>query len=328
MKRALACFAAIAVLLGGLGERGAEAGPSRWESARNPEVFRRQALLDEAETLTLRYRRIRRLQRSEAAEVGKVFIHQAKDLLEEGGIGRSRDPAIRFRLAELYHLLEDDAKAIPLFESILRSSAPAPIRAEAYSSLAVSYARLGRHEDEIKAYTGALLLEPHSAPRSTLLANRAEAYMALGDIMAAVSGYREALSLLSSVEMIFLSTGTTTLWGLAVALDRSGDLDGGFAAIRIARTYDPLDKRINGPGWFYSPAHDKYYYRALGHWSAARTADEPMAKDEEYRQSIASWEEYVVVAPPEDRWAPLARARLRQCEKERDAWLRTRKQKR
>ena len=50
-----------------------------------------------------------------------------------------------------------------------------------------------------------------------ILANRAEAYMLLGDIGPAVEGYRAALGLLSTDHLLY-GSGATTLWGLAVAL--------------------------------------------------------------------------------------------------------------
>lgn len=319
MRRACAFWAAALVALGAAS---AEAGPSRWARARDPAIDRQETLLADVEALELRYRLGLRLHYGDraASEVDKLYLRQARDLLEQGGVATARDPAVRFRLAEVYHLLEEDTKAVPIFASILRDNPSAPVLADTYGSLAISYARLGKHEEEIKAYDGALRLQPDSRGRASLLANRAEAYMALGDITAAVEGYRQALSLLSAFEMF--RSGATTLWGLATALDRSGDLDSALAAIRLARTYDPADKWINGPDWFYVPWYDKYYYKALGQWSAARAAEVNMAKDEDYRQSIGSWEEYIASAPPEDKWLGLARARLLQCEQERDAWLR------
>src|SRR4029079_8260597 len=91
-------------------------------------------------------------------------------------------------------------------------------------------------------------------------------------ITAAVAGYRTALGLLSADHMMF-GSGSTTLWGLAVALDRSGDLDSGLESVRVARSYDAQDKHLNGPGWFYLPAYDRHWYEALGHWQVARKGE-------------------------------------------------------
>src|SRR5690606_13296059 len=108
--------------------------------------------------------------------------------------------------------------------------------ADALRALAICYARLGRHDEEIAAYAEALVIEPHADVRAVLLANRAEAFMVRGDILSAVRGYRQSLQ-----EAPGSDAAPTTLWGLAVALDRSGDFSGALERIALARTYDAID---------------------------------------------------------------------------------------
>ncbi|MEP7120873.1 MAG: hypothetical protein ABJE95_08190 [Byssovorax sp.] len=316
---ALAVAASIAI------PTSAAADPSIWAQARTADDGRLRVAVADAEALQLKYRHIARLPDEDRDGVGRLFLREARVLLEGAGAARSPDPVVRYQLAEILSELHDDAPAVKLFETVVAAeSTPQSVRAEAYSQLAESYTRLGRFADEIRAYDSALRLEAQPFARSRLLANRAESYMALGDITAAVAGYREAMGLLSApIEMFTL--GPTTLWGLAVALDRSGDLDGALEAIRLARTYDPLDKNLNSPGWMYVPAYDRYYYEALGHWSAARRATLAAARSEEYLSAIAHWQEYLDRAAPDDRWIGVARGRLRQNEKERDADARARK---
>ena len=136
----------------------------------------------------------------------------------------------------------------------------------------------------------------------------------------AAEGYREALRERLPAEMWRL--GVTTLWGLGVALDRSGDLDAAIQAIQMARTYDPGDQQIHGPGWFYAIPHDEAWFEALGHWAAARKTDLKSVRAFAYARAIESWEEYVARAPKGDRYLPIAQARLAACEKERDTALR------
>jgi tetratricopeptide (TPR) repeat protein len=192
-----------------------------------------------------------------------------------------------------------------------------------YFQLAIQYARLGRPKDEIAAYGEALRVQPVAGERSVLLANRAEAYMLLGDVTSAIAGYRASLALLTSDYLLF-NAAPTTLWGLAVALDRSGDLDGGLETVRLARAYDPRDARLDGPSWFFLPAYDKYWYHALGHWAVARKADVDAVRAEAYSHAVTNWEEYVAAASrdgKDDKWVDIARVRLKQCEKERDEFL-------
>jgi tetratricopeptide (TPR) repeat protein len=327
LPRTLRLAAALALAAAALvtDARNAAADPSIWSQARSADQGRLAVAVADAEALQLKYRHLTRLPDEDRAMMGELFLRQARELLEGAGAARSPDPRVRYQLAEILHQLRDEARAVKLFETVVTAdTTPQTVRAEAYGQLAEAYTRLGRFGDEIRAYDAALRFEPQPFARARLLANRAESYMALGDITAAVGGYREAMGLLSApIEMFTL--GPTTLWGLAVALDRSGDLDGALEAIRLARTYDPLDKNLNGPGWFYVPAYDRFYYQALGHWSAARRATLPAARAEEYLSAVAHWQEYLDSAAPDDRWIGVARARLRQSEKEREASARAKK---
>ena len=244
----------------------ASAAGSVWARALRPDV--RRELAAEAQGHEVKAQHLQR-SRSEL-DHAEVVTHLARAaiLLEAAGAATSPDPFLRYRLAQVYvsEGEEELAKAVPLLESIAmggperaphtppsaRVEAPPALRALVFADLAVAYAHLGRVEDEIAAYGRALRVQPVAFERARLLANRAEAYMLLGNIIPAVNGYRAALGLLSADHMMF-GTGPTTLWGLGVALDRSGDLDSGLDAIRVARSYDAQDKLITGRGWFYMP---------------------------------------------------------------------------
>jgi tetratricopeptide (TPR) repeat protein len=315
---ALVCAAAAVLFAPGA----AAAGGSVWSRARNPDGERRRDLVAEAQSHEVKAQSLGRSRNAlDRAEV-TVHLAQAAILLEEAGAATSSDLFLRYRLALVYTFQDEHKKAIPLLESIARADPPPSLRAVIFAELGVSYAHLGRIGDEIAAYSEALRVQPVAFERSLLLSNRAEAYMLLGDITAAVEGYRAAVALLSADHMMF-GTGSTTLWGLGVALDRSGDLDSGLDAIRLARTYDAQDKHINGPGWFYVPDYDRHWYEALGHWQVARKTDALLSvRVDAYARASASWDEYLASAARDDRWLPLARLRAKQCEKERSAFLR------
>jgi tetratricopeptide (TPR) repeat protein len=299
--------------------RVALADPSVWAKARDPSIAREASALVEAETLVRKYRHLQRQQVSAAfRDMGLFFLKDARRILESAGAATSRDPTTRYRLAEVLSDLGDHEKAAKLYEYALRSpSLLPPLRASGFTELAICYARLGRPQDEIKAYDDALALETIGPLRAMILANRAEANMVLGDITKAIEGYRASLGSLLAIEMF--SFGVTTLWGLAVALDRSGDLESALGSIRLARDYDPGDKLITGPGWFYVPDYDADWYAALGYWSRARQATLGMSRAEAYERAIDFWKSYIERAPDADRWQALAKVRLRACERERDA---------
>lgn len=327
--RAAAAWLAAALLLGA---GAAHATPSVWARARDPEAAARAALVAQAEALELEHdhrlspRRRRPPSARDVQALAERYLRPAAALLEAAGAARSPDPFVRARLAQLYAQLGKPAEAAALYTGVAVSDAPAPLRARAWSALAVACAHLGRHDDEIEAYSRALALQPLPPERARILANRAEAYMLRGDVERAVAGYRASLALYFVGNQLFQG-GTTTLWGLAVALDRSGDLDGGLEAVRLARTYDPQDLQINGPNWFYVPEYDRHWYEALGHWAVARHADLDSVRVEAYARAAASLREFVARAGQADPWLTLAQDRLRRCEKERAAFAAQQKAK-
>lgn len=309
-----------------LGAAPAVADPSVWGLVRSPDNAARRALIAEASAKQLEYhlaarpRRDHVPSREELATYAELYLAPAAELLERADAGRSRDLFVRQQLAEVYSLLFKHGQAVAVLETIVRSDPPAALKARAWSSLAIEYAHLGRTPEEIDAYSKALDAQPMPHERARLLANRAEGYMLLGDLTAAVEGYRAAIALMT-LDSFMHRAGATTLWGLAVALDRSGDLDGGLEAVRVARSYDRFDAQLNAPGWVYLPDYDEHWYTALGHWSVARLTDVPAVRAEAYGRAIAALEAYTVRAARDDRWLPLARARLLQCEKERAEFL-------
>jgi len=300
------------------------ASPSVWTKASNPSAKREDDAArkaDEALSEDLSLRRLTNAFRR------TVLLNRALSAMKQAGAATSNDPALRYRLAQIYHGLfdvnpEDELlqKAITHMELVARSTAPVTMRARALNSLAIGYARLGKHREEIDAYDRAIVIQPDPQSHSILLANQAEGYMALGRVVPAVRGYKASLSATPGALMV--DSGVTTLWGLAVGLDRSGDLEGALERIRVARSYDPSDARINGPNWFYVPEHDEDWYAALGHWQWARDAKgEGDLKLESYRDAMATWRSYIERAPMSDPWLPLASRRLQQCERERDEQL-------
>jgi tetratricopeptide (TPR) repeat protein len=297
----------------------ANAEPSVWEQAVRPALRPRAAANAKTDRVLAEFLYLRG---QPAAAFRRTFIlERARKMLENTGATRSSDPGVRFRLGQVYyHLFEEQRqeqfleRAALHFAFVSDSDAPLTMRAEALNDLAICYARLGRHNEEVQAYARALAIEPHTETRSILLANRAEGFMVQGDITNAVRGYRASLR--ETPSGLLPRVGVTTWWGLAVALDRSGDLDGGLAQIARAREWDPSDERLQSDSWFFVPEYDDSWYAALGHWQTARTTADAEVKREALRNAIASWRSYIDRAPPSDHWLALASLRLRQCEKE------------
>jgi tetratricopeptide (TPR) repeat protein len=290
----------------------AEAAPTVWQRARVPSLAEEQALVDQAEQTYLRAMRQRRAPGGDGAQVSRFWLREVKRLLDEAHAETSRSLTTRALYADVLSDLGDHEHASRLLAD-LQKKAPPPIRAHVSQQLALAYAHLDRTKEEIAAYDDALRFEPEPEARALLFANQAEAQMRIGDLSAAVTGYNKALS---------LTLIPTTLWGLGVALDRSGDLDGALQAIRLARSYDPRDQGLSSTSWFFVPPWDELYYRALGHWARARQTDLASVRGEELGRAIQSWTDYIAAAPIDDHYAPFAKARLKACEQERALALR------
>jgi tetratricopeptide (TPR) repeat protein len=288
----------------------AYARSSVWERSASERASARSELETEAELFELRYQHLLEspqsalpLDEQESKALGEAYLAQAASLLERAGAASSRDPFLVCRLADTYALLKKQRAAAKLFEEALLEVPPPVLQARIYARLALTYGETGRVDEEVAAYTDALETEALASTRARLFANRAEALMHKGDIAAAIVGYREALMIQDARSM------STTLFGLAVALDRTGDLEQALTAIRLARSYDPIDKELNGPRWTYLPEYDRYWYDALGHWSHARAADADADRDESYARTLRSWNDYIARAPRDDRWLGIARIR-------------------
>jgi tetratricopeptide (TPR) repeat protein len=323
VKRGLAGAVALVAALVTTGAK-AQAEPSIWAQAREPWYAKQKELLSAAEQNIVKYERLQRdplLEHGtgDFARLGSLYLIEARKFLEQAGGAHARDVGVRIRLGHVLRMLGEYEAAVKVMLPIAQSELPASTRLEAWGVLALCWAKLGQRNDEIRAYGESLALEPLGPERSVLFANRAEALMGLGRLDEAIEGYRDAIRVLLPIEMF--EVGVTALWGHGVALDRQGDLDGALASIKMARAYDPQDRRINSQTWFYSPPYDQPWYEALGHWTAARVAEQGAVRAEEYERAVESWQEYLARAPATDRWVPLAKARLAACEKERDQVL-------
>lgn len=298
----------------------AHAEPSIWARAKNPRVA------SEAEAIAKTDRAVSRdysLSRTAMTFRRATLLRRTLSSLRRAKAPSSKNPQLRYRLAQVYYRLHDVDPNLKHIEAatehyefvVAAPDVPRTMRARALMSLAICHARLGRHGDEVAAYNHAIAIQPDPISHAVLLANQAEGLMARGRIVPAVRGYRASLRATPSPLMI--ESGVTTMWGLAVALDRSGDLDRALENVRRARSYDPGDVRINGPGWFYVPSYDEHWYEALGHWQIARDAKAPHVKREAYDAAIASWRAFVGSARTDDPWLRIADFRLTQCEDEK-----------
>ena len=130
--------------------------------------------------------------------------------------------------------------------------------------LATAYAKLERLDDGITEYDRC-----HDAdPSQDWLydANKAELYMAAGKLDEAVAFYRASLSNAPG--------NPYAAFGLAVALDRRGDLEEARSSMLQALSLEPTASFMFDPSTFFTPNGEKHYhlgqiYEAVGRFRAA-----------------------------------------------------------
>ncbi len=204
----------------------------------------------------------------------------------------------------------EEERATPALESALRDAPDHPMAMRAFFELGVCLAKLRRTEAEIVAYDEYLRRQTDPPNRALALANRAEAYMTLGrqphmtlgKLALAINDFKAALQIDSGYPQAH--------WGLAVALDRYGDSAGALAEAKLAVTYDPLEQQISGPGVFFVPPYEQYWYEGLSATARAQQLDDAPSSILLWETAVAKWSAYVAVAASDDRWLALAKTHL------------------
>lgn len=331
MRRAL--FSTLgALVLGALAVASAaraDTPPSHWDRARDPDVGASYRLHTEVQ---------RRLSSEDPIERFRPFAPQedsmklrVREMLERAINERTRtglkvDVRLLFDLGHLYlelgesHGRENYGKAAATLKSALERAPNHPAAENAWLELAFACGHIGDHICERKSYVEVLRIETEDIHRATPSLNLAETEMHLGSLKEAVELYRETLRLAGR----FPSGNTAPLavWGLAVALDRSGD---SVAAEKEARFALEIERGMNHPrllrshNVFFVPAYEIHWYEGLGWGAEAKTAPSAAESLRLWRLSEASFDAYVRQADQNDRWLALAKVRLANAKAAREA---------
>lgn len=288
----------------------ADTAPTVWDRARRQELGDSYALHLEVE---------RRLAQRDNFEVRESQVLAVRAMLERAGAERSPDPRLRFDLGTVLLLLHDYARSATVLEGALAEAPDHPAAEEAWLRLAFACGHIGRHACERRAYIEVLKLVTEDVGRATPTLNLAETEMHLGNLHEAVEGYREALRIAGRVPS--RETAPLAVWGLAVALDRSGDRPGAEREARFAQELERsmgLRHLLRSSDVFFVPDYEVHWYEGLGATTRARNTTST-------REAIAAWREaeqaffaYVQAGErAQDRWLEIARIRLATAQTER-----------
>jgi len=306
----------------------ADAPPNAWDIAKDSAVRDRWELHEAVR------REMAFGQERDYGTLRDAALQHARAELEDADAAHSPDVRLRFDLGEIYELLDMHDRAVAVLAPALGEAGDEPAATHAWVMLAYAYAHLDRTKDERAAYAKYLDHETDDRYRVTALLNLAEADMRLGFLEEAVAGYRETIALAVSLPLRQGKDDEVLgTWGLAVALDRSGDPTGAAAAALQATNIDSASGR--SAGWhpdfrralicntdfvFFVPPYERYWYIALGKTEDAKQAPDARAAAREWAIVEEFWGRYVsdaTRAASPDRWLPRARAHLERAHAER-----------
>jgi tetratricopeptide (TPR) repeat protein len=281
-------------------------------------------------------------------------VRRLRDILERNHAGNSPDARLRFDLGFVYlWLAREDrglyTRAAEVLERALAFAPDHPLAEQAWHALSEACGHVGDHVCERRAYNEVLRRATEDRVRATPTLNLAETEMHLGNLREAIEGYREALRLAS--RGFEPQTGPLAVWGLAVALDRSGDRVGAEREARFALELERsmgmeaggnrVSVLLHTSGVFFVPDYEVTWYDGVG---AAALAKAPQQTAEEaarlwqisermfalyvrgaeqtyelkrrQREAKPEKERGPEIAP--DRWLDLAKIRLATAKAERE----------
>lgn len=297
--------------------------PGVWDRARDPHVEDTYALhLEVQRRLTL------------SGEPGESQALLVRAMLEQAGAETGPDIRLRFDLGRVYLLLGGKVakdyyqRSATVLKAALHDAPNHPMAEEGWLWLAFACGHTGEHDCERDAYVHVLRLATEEIVRAQPLLNLAETTMHLGDLRGAMDGYREVIRL--SGHLPADTTAPLAVWGLAVALDRSGDR---LEAEKQALFAISLERSLGArPPWsgsaspllhnpkevFFEPAYEIHWYDGLGALALARTATNPSDAARLWRAAEGAFAAYIARALPGDRWVEIAKARHATAKAERE----------
>lgn len=289
-----------------LSSASAVAAPTLWQRAADPSV-RTEARLLAALERTLDAR----AQTGSDPDLSRHLAQAAVAMVDLSGVREPKDPRLACVMAQAL-LLADAERATDarrLLESALPRLPEGSLAASAWHSLGIAYALLDDSRGAREAHTRGIGLDWDHDRLASSYYNRAEAAARLLDFDEAVSDYERAAALGREPDVQALSR-----FGLAVVLERRGDLPAAYAAldralsVRLPVPPYPTDDPLGLPGVFFVPAYERHYLQALAAMALARKAERTIERRTLFALAVAEWDAYLDRADANEPW--LANAKL------------------
>jgi len=301
--------------------------PNAWELAKNPALMDDFAVHVTAQRILLQADEARCDANTSKSNTEKAFcdstLARAQLLLKKAIGDGGKDPRLFFDLGAVLYAEGNSQDAASTLSDALTKFPNADGAHSAWLTYAFANSKLDRPDEERRGYETFLASEPNPNKRAVPLLNLAEANMRSHRLNEAIEGYREVESLSSSV-LGGTETGVLAVWGLAISLDRQGDVRGAAEQARIVSRMDPENslrlKRpiIDSDSVYFVPAYEKYWYLALAATEDAKQAGTAEESVYEWTHTVALWRSYVEKAqaiPHPEAWNSVAIRHLAAAEK-------------
>lgn len=308
----------------------ADTPPSHWDRARDPDVGASYRLHTEVQrrlSSEERFERFRPFAPQEDSMMLRVREMLERAVDEKRRSGGAIDVRLLFDLGHVYlelgdsHGRENYGKSAVTLKVALERAPQHPAAEVGWLELAFACGHIAEHVCERKAYLEVLRIETEDARRATPSLNLAETEMHLGSLSEAVDLYRETLRLAGRFPSS--TTAPLAVWGLAVALDRSGDALGAEKearfALEIERGMGLPGPLLHSRGVFFAPVYEVNWYEGLGWGAEAKKAANANEALRLWRLAEGAFAAYVRFADQNDRWLALAKVRLANAKAAREA---------
>ncbi|MFK8003013.1 MAG: hypothetical protein AB8H86_25820 [Polyangiales bacterium] len=208
-----------------------------------------------------------------------------------------------------------DEEAIAAFEH-LQSLDPLFRATEVGFELGLLNTRVRRFAAAVREYQRSIRYALTPENTAVTYSNMAEVRMMDGDLIGAVRDYERAIHLARNTNSP--DARGLPLFGLAVALDRLGEISEArgraLEAVNVGMGIDILHRN----GVFFEPASEVHYYEALGNRALAERA-QGEEKLTALRATLRSWQTYLALAADDDPWRSLVERRIESARMEVEA---------